>query len=105
MPSPGAVKMSIHDRLLLRTKLLRKDENPAYIHSRKRASEFDSRNLKSSELGTNRSVDPRGLFLSSGAKERNPLTMRTIDGASILSASKHGGMSDVGDPHETLSQD
>ena len=45
MPSPNKLKMSIHDRLLLRTKLMRKDENPAYIHSRKRASEFDSRNL------------------------------------------------------------
>ena len=97
MPSPNKLKMSIHDRLLLRTKLMRKDENPAYIHSRKRGSEYDSRNLKSSELGTNHSLDRRGHFLSSGGKDRNPLTVRTIDATSLLSASKQGGMSEAGD--------
>ena len=88
MKDAGTAKLSMHERLLRKTRLMRRDENPAFIHSRQR-----QRNNKIASVGRQSmceyegtlSVDP--TIMSSRGGARNPAAMNTFDGMGSINMS------------------
>ena len=82
------MKLSMHERLMKKTRLMRRDENPAFIHSRQR-----QRNHKIASVGRASMCEYEGPFSidptlqSSRGGPRNPAMMHTFDGVGSVNMS------------------